>query len=119
VRQSDRAKRGEVDLLNRAEITATTFCISGRAASINTCRRLRARRHLFLEGRTMAKRTILICETCDKKIKAADRALHDGHTITENTGSSPIPPVKARGVADPRLSLRGRDQQTAQMPGPS
>jgi len=31
----------------------------------------------------MATRTILVCATCGKKIKAVDRAAHDGHTVTE------------------------------------
>jgi len=29
----------------------------------------------------MSTRTILTCETCGKKIKAAKRAAHDGHTV--------------------------------------
>jgi hypothetical protein len=33
----------------------------------------------------MTTRTILVCATCGKKIKAAERPAHNGHVITERT----------------------------------
>ena len=33
----------------------------------------------------MNTRTILVCETCDRKIKAAERSSHEGHAIIERT----------------------------------